>query len=309
MVQMTTKTLLPQRYPNRDFFIADILDASPRDDIASMENPVFSLSKNPDREIRKYEHNGHTLTVTPSVLGRANIWDKDLLIYCTSQLISGINLGREPSQTVRITGYDLLTATNRHTGGKDYDRLEQAFERLSGTRLKTNIETGDSKDRQGFGLIDSWKIIEHKGDDRMSSIDVRLSDWLYRAVLSKEVLAISPDYFRLRGGIERRVYELARKHCGSQARWSIGIELLHKKAGSQSPVKRFRHEIKRIANSEIMPDYKLHVDSDKDQLVVYNRKGRKAAKAQFDDTMKTLFTPQQTNKTSKTREKQLSFGL
>jgi len=274
---MTTKTLLPQRYPNRDFFIADLLDAAPRDDMASMEHPIFSLSKTPDKEIREYEHNGNRLTVTPSVLGRANIWDKDLLIFCTSQLIAGINRGREPTQTIRITGYDLLKATNRHTGGKDYARLEQAFERLVGTRLKTNIETGDSRDRQGFGLIDSWKIIEHKEDERMSSIDVKLSDWLYRAVLSMEVLSISPDYFRLRGGIERRVYELARKHCGNQAKWCISIELLHKKTGSQSPVKRFRHEVKRIANSDIMPDYRLHFDNEKDQLAVFNRKGKKAA--------------------------------
>jgi len=245
---MNNKTLLPQRHPNRDFFVADILDASPRDDLASMESPVFSLSKNPDRTIRKYEHNGVTLTVTPSMLGMANIWDKDILIYCTSQLIAGINLGREPSQTVRITGYDLLKATNRHTGGKDYDRLEQAFERLAGTRLKTNIETGDNRDRQGFGLIENWKIAERNDDDRMSHIDVKLSDWLYRAVLSKEVLSISPDYFRLRGGIERRIYEIARKHCGKQASWRISIELLYKKTGAKSPIKRFRHEVKRIAN-------------------------------------------------------------
>jgi hypothetical protein len=77
--------------------------------------------------------------------------------------------------------------------------------------LKTNIETSTSKDRQGFGLIDSWKIIEHKEDERMSSIDVKLSDWLYRAVLSMEVLSINPDYFQLTGGIERRVYELSRR--------------------------------------------------------------------------------------------------
>lgn len=275
IVKMAVKTLLPQRHPNRDFFIADLLDASPKDDMASMENPIFSLSKTPDRIIREYGHNGNTLTVTPSVLGRANIWDKDVLIYCTSQLIAGINLGREPSQTVRIVGYDLLTATNRHTGGKNYEQLEQAFERLAGTRLKTNIETGNSRDRQGFGLIDSWKIIEDKNDDRMSRIDVKLSDWLYRAVLSKEVLSISPDYFRLRGGIERRVYELARKHCGKQASWKIGIELLHKKCGSQSPVKRFRHEIKRIVSSDIMPDYRLVFEVEKDQLAVFNRKGKR----------------------------------
>lgn len=113
----------------------------------------------------------------------------------------------------------------------------------------------------------------------MSSIDVKLSDWLYRAIQSMEVLSISPDYFRLRGGIERRVYELARKHCGSQAKWCIGIVLLHKKTGSQSPVKRFRYELKRIASSDIMPDYRLHLDSDKDQLIVFNKKGKKAAMA------------------------------
>lgn len=288
---MTIKTLLPQRHPNKDFFIADILDASPKDDLASMENPVFSLSKNPDRSVKEYEHNGAKLTVTPSVLGMANIWDKDILIYCTSQLIAGINNGREPSQTVRITGYDLLTATNRHTGGKDYDRLEQAFERLAGTRLKTNIETGDGRDRQGFGLIENWKIVELDDDSRMSHIDVKLSDWLYRAVLSKEVLSINPDYFRLRGGIERRIYELARKHCGKQSSWRIGTKLLHKKSGSRSAIKRFRHEIKRIASSDIMPDYRATYDAEKDQLVFYNRKGSKAAKAQFDDQIKTLFKP------------------
>jgi len=284
---MTDKTLLPQRHPNKDFFIADILDAAPRDDVASMEHPIFSLSKNPDKTIQEYEHNGATLTVTPSVLGKANIWDKDILIYCTSQLIAGINLGREPSQTVRITGYDLLISTNRHTGGKDYDRLEQAFERLAGTRLKTNIETGDSRDRQGFGLIESWKIAERGNDDRMSHIDVKLSDWLYRAVLSKEVLSINPDYFRLRGGIERRVYELARKHCGKQASWKISVGLLHKKSGVKSPVKRFRHEIKRISNSDITPDYRMRYNAEKDQLTFYNRKGGKAAKAEFDDQMQT----------------------
>jgi len=288
---MPNKTLLPQRHPNKDFFIADILDASPRDDLASMENPVFSLSKNPDRTIQEYEHNGATLTVTPSVLGKANIWDKDILIYCTSQLIAGINLGREPSQTVRITGYDLLTATNRHTGGKDYERLEQAFERLAGTRLKTNIETGDGKDRQGFGLIENWKIVERDNDDRMSHIDVKLSDWLYRAVLSKEVLSINSDYFRLRGGIERRIYELARKHCGKQASWKIGIKLLYKKSGAKSPVKRFRHEMKRIAASDITPDYRLRYDAEKDQIIFYSRKGNKAAKAMFNDEVKQLFKP------------------
>lgn len=273
-----TKTLLPQRHPNRDFFIADILDAVPKSDMGSMENPIFSLSKKPDMTERHYEHNGNTLLVIPSGRGLATIWDKDILIYCVSQLVAGINRGRQPSQTVQITAYDLLISTNRHTGGKNYDQLEDALNRLRGTTLNTNLMTNGKAERRGFGLIDSWKVIE-RSDERMTAVEIKLSDWLYRAALGREVLSINPNYFRLRGGVERRVYELVRKHCGNQSCWKIGIELLHKKTGSRSPVKRFRHEIKRIAASDIMPDYRLLFDAEKDQLAVFNKKGKRAAMA------------------------------
>src|SRR5467141_940063 len=73
--------LLPDRHPNRDFFVADILDWALKDDRHTMEHPMFSLSKKPDRKIRHYEHNGSTVTVEPSVRGMATIWDKDILIY------------------------------------------------------------------------------------------------------------------------------------------------------------------------------------------------------------------------------------
>ena len=49
-----------------------------------------------------------------------------------------------------------------------------------------------------------------------------------------EVLTLHRDYFRLRKPLERRMYELARKHCGKQDEWSISLELLRKKCGSAS---------------------------------------------------------------------------
>ena len=289
------KTLLPQRHPNKDFFIADILDAAPKSDMGSMENPFFSLSKKPDMCERYYEHGGNTLTVIPSGRGMATIWDKDILIYCVSQLVAGINRGREPSQTIQITAYDLLTSTNRHTGGKNYDQLEDALNRLRGTTINTNLVTNGKADRRGFGLIESWRVLE-RADERMTAVEIKLSDWLYRAALGHEVLSINQDYFRLRGGLERRIYEIARKHCGNQSSWRIGIELLHKKSGAKSPVKRFRYEIKRIAGSDITPDYRLNYDSEKDQVTFYNRKGAKAAKAIFDDEFKQLFKPENNKK-------------
>lgn len=261
----------------------------PKSDMGSMENPIFSLSKKPDMVERHYEHNGNTLEVIPSGRGMATIWDKDILIFCVSQLVAGINLGREPSQTIRVTAYELLTATNRHTGGKNYEQLEAAFVRLRGTTLKTNLQTEGKAERRGFGLIEHYAIIERSdNDDRMVAVDIKLSDWLYRAATGLEVLTVNPDYFRLRGGLERRIYELARKHCGKQASFKIGLELLYKKTGSRSPLKQFRHSIKSIASADITPDYKVVFNAELDQVRFYSRKSKKAAQAEAMDAIKAM---------------------
>ena len=150
--------LLPDRHPNRDFFVADLLDWALKDDRHTMEHPMFSLSKKPDHRVRHYEHNGNTVTIKPGADGLANIWDKDILIYAVSQLVEGLNQGREIHRTVRITAYDLLVSTNRHTGGGDYEQLASAFGRLSGTRIETNIATNGERIRHGFGLLDEWRV-------------------------------------------------------------------------------------------------------------------------------------------------------
>jgi len=283
--------LLPDRYPNRDFFVADILDAMPKDDMASMEHPMFSLATQPDIKPRHYERNGNSITITPSVLGLATIWDKDILIYCISQLMAGINRGRDPSQVIRITAHDLLVSTNRETGGVNYQRLVSAFERLQGTNITTSIKTNDETIKRGFGLIEWWEIIEKsENDNRMVGVEVKLSDWLYNAVLGKELLTINREYFRLRGGLERRLYEIARKHCGSQTKWSIGLDSLFEKSGAKCTQKLFKSRVKKIALSNVLPDYKMRFDNNKNLFIFYNRKGIKAAKSEFDDQMKLLFS-------------------
>jgi plasmid replication initiation protein len=265
--------LLPDRHPVRDFFIADILDWALKDDRHSMEHPMFALSKIPDIRERRYEHNGNSITVTPSIKGLATIWDKDILIYAVSQLVAAMNAGRQDlSPTIRLTAYDLLVSTNRHTGGGDYDQLQKAFERLAGTRITTDIRTNGVRQREGFGLIDGWKIIEkHPVNGRMAAIELRLSDWLYNAILGREVLTLSRDYFRLFGGLERRLYELARKHCGHQTKWTIGVDLLHKKTGSTATLRKFRELLKKTAETDALPDYRILYDPENEQAVFYTK--------------------------------------
>jgi Replication initiator protein A len=80
--------LLPARHPTGDLFVCDIFDAVPKGDMASMEHPIFSLSTKPDLRIRRYEHGTNYVEITPSVKGLATVHDRDILIYCISQLIA-----------------------------------------------------------------------------------------------------------------------------------------------------------------------------------------------------------------------------
>jgi plasmid replication initiation protein len=268
--------LLPDRHAQHDLFVCDVADAVLKDDMASMEHPFFSLSKKPETSVRRYENGDRWLEVVPSVKGLATIYDKDLLIYCISQLIAKINEGESPSPYVSIVAKDLLVFINRSVGGKDYEALVEALERLDGTRVRTNVKTGGEEEFEGFGLIDSFKLRRSEKTGRILEIAVKLSDWVFRSIEAKEVLTLHRDYFRLRKPIERRVYEIARKHCGKQDSWKISLEMLQLKCGSRAPIKGFRHDIRQLAKGDHLPDYSLTIDDADDSVTFLSRSALKA---------------------------------
>ena len=271
--------LLPNRHPTPDLFVCDIFDATPKGDMGSMEHPIFSLSTKPDHRVRRYEHNGKFIEVKPSADGLATVHDRDVLIYCISHLIAAINGGREISQTVSFKAHDLLLSTNRMTNGQSYEALKAAFERLSGTRISTNIVTGGKEEFETFGIIERARIVRETRDGRMQEIEIKLSDWVFSAVQAKEVLTLHRDYFRLRRPIERRMYELARKHCGRKSEWRIGLNLLRKKCGSGSTLKEFKRLVGRVIKDDQknshMPDYRVSMEENNggEDIVVFENRG------------------------------------
>ena len=261
--------LSPVRHPQIDFFIADILDVSIKDDLASMEHPFFAL-KAGDMRVRTYERNGNSVIVKPGHDGCATIHDKDVWIYCISQIIEAMNRGREDiSRTVRFTAHDFLVTTNRQTSGQGYKLMGDALARLRGTSIETNIVTDGKRERGFFGLIDSGRVIESDKTGKAVAVEVTLSDWLYRSIKAKNVLTLSRDYFRIRKPIDRRIYELARKHCGTQKSWQCAVKTLHEKSGSTDAVRNFKGVVKALADSDELPGYKVSLEAD---LVTFTRR-------------------------------------
>lgn len=267
------KTLRPYKHKQLEFFIADDVDICTfRDEMASMEHPFFAL-KGGDTKVREYKNSNVTVTVKPNSDGLATVFDKDIWIYSISKLQEAINNNQPISRTIAFTPYDFFITANRDAGGRSYIELEKALSRLKGTTIKTNIlYSEDQQETIEFGLIDSWRIIEKKkGKLDIGMVEVTLPDWLYQAIKKTKVLQISPDYFRIRKAIDRRIYEIVRKHCGSQQEFVISLEKLLMKTGSATTLKDFRQKIKPLCANNDLPDYQILFDPLTDKVIFRNR--------------------------------------
>ena len=264
--------LLPVRHDEPDLFICDILDATPKGDRASMEHPLFSLSTKKDMRPLEYENGRARLVIEPShTHGRANIFDRDILIYILSQLMAAQEEGHQIGRRVSVCAHDLLQATNRHTSGQAYATLKAALTRLQFTQIQTNIHDHGIAEWRSISFVTESRITKEDASGRMLDIEVEIGDWLVKAVENKNVLTLNKRYFQLRKPLERRLYELARKHCGSQPEWRCGLDKLQIRTGSISTPKEFKRLVKAIAKmdeeEDHMPDYTIRLVGD----VVYFR--------------------------------------
>ena len=271
-------TPLRPMYPVRhrpSLFSVDIGSISLKDVQQQMEHPFFTLSKKPDLETRRYEdRHGNSIEISPHSLGLPTIYDKDVLIYAISHVMAQRNRGEAVSRRIILYAADMLEFANRPLGGTQYRALDKALTRLRGCTIKTNIKTGDIYQTEIFGLIERANFKRKYGwNGRLQHVEITLSEWLWNAIEANQVLTLHPDYFRLRKPIERRIYEIARKHCGKQSSWQIGLALLKDKAGSKSPLFLFRQAVRKLTVEGDLLDYRLEYDRARDMAMFRRTEG------------------------------------
>ena len=247
------------------------LHAPPKADRSGLELPLFALRAG-DRKERVYEDANCRVHIIPSTLGAATQHDKDVLLFCISQLVAARNRGLTIiPRTVVTPMAAILTYCRRGTGGADYERLMHALTRLRGTTIRTNRITGGREITDGFGLIDSYRIVRSQKGQRQEEVEVTLSEWLCNAIDDLDVLTLDPSYFALRSGLDRRLYELARKFCGNQRSWPVKVTTLLHKSGSRSCEKDFRRKLRQIIEADSLPSYRLELDSRGDRVTILAR--------------------------------------
>lgn len=169
-----------------------------KDDVSSMEYPIFSLSKSKGTGIRVYSRGGKMLKVIPSALGAATVFDKDILLYCISQIVKAHDAGMKVSRRLKIAVHPFLIGTRRSAGGASYERALDMCRRLRGTTIETNVKTNEREQVEGFGLIEDYKVMQYtKNGKGALELALTIANWLYRAALGSDILMLHPDYFSL----------------------------------------------------------------------------------------------------------------
>ena len=245
------------------FDIDSPLHGKMRGERSIMDFPFFVLSKQRHMEPIEYRQEGRTIEIRPSATGVATMYDKEILLYAASLIAQMIEDGLDVEQDVIFTAHDFFRVTGvARPSKRDYARFGDAFERLQGTQIKTNIETGSKIERGWFSWLSEAQAEYEKlpsGEERLKYVRLRMCNWLFRAIQrDRRIYHYHHDYFRL-GTVERRLYEIAHCYCGD-GEVRIELEALQRKVGSTASARKFKQTLKLVEIENRLPEYEICLD-------------------------------------------------
>lgn len=228
-----------------------------------MAHPFFALSRRTTPIDYKSTDGSIFVKVEPGPNGIATIQDADVLMYAIDSIATART---EVDRELVIKPGDILRATGAATGGLQYEALAQAVARLTTTRVTTNAQP-DGKP----GPVVTFTWLE--AADRLGkNWQITASAWIAEGARSSAILKVSSSYFDLRG-MSRCMYLLARKHVGQQDRpWLIRTSKLWLKMGSSDTLAHFRHNLKKLAAADQLPDFRLAWEEGTDGMLYVSRR-------------------------------------
>ena len=252
--------------------------STPKAEVPFLELPIYSLSKCKTMEIRRIESKHGFINIIPGGHGMPTIWDRDILLFIAGELSRALDKKLPISPVVRFSVMDYLRATHRSFGGNSYTLFREGLSRLHTTSIETDLITNGKVFTRAFHLIEGYSILnpnEQKVEESRISVEVRLNDWSLNAILGREILSISPEYYKIQNATKRRLYEIARKGCGHQEKWAIRLELLYERTGIRSQLREFRYNLKKILAENDLPDYAITAD-DSLSLITFSKKAKES---------------------------------
>ncbi|WP_374294915.1 replication initiator protein A [Sphingomonas sp.] len=234
------------------------------------EFPFFALTKKAQMTPMIFESGDARIEINPSKTGVATIYDKEILLYIASLMAARMEQGEQVERVMSFTANDLFRVTGTNASARSYTSLKASLNRLQGTQIITNIETGGEGSDSAFSWLLKADIKYTKlpsGERRVKRVEVMVCDWLYRAILTdRRIAAYHLDFFKL-GPIERRLYELAKFNCiDDEAGFTIDLEALATRVGCATDkrgLEYLKKQLRDVADKQPLPEYTVMLDEEK----------------------------------------------
>jgi plasmid replication initiation protein len=272
------------------FFVPTIYDAPIKDDVNLMDVAPFSLSKKAANGVIKYELKDSNIRIEGGAeSGLATVFDYDIFLNMVSYLAEEVRRykideakGLRPTLPARIyrpSSSHILKFCRRSDGGKAYEDLEAALDRLNNTTIKIiNLGGGKRREVDSRPLLGRYRVVSRTSTNKIDLVELTIPDWVYEAVVQNEktlpLLTMHEDYFLISSGLGRFIYRLARKAAGKgEARY--GLKELHKRSGSTQELRKFAYDLRQfVKRTEAfpMPGYDLSLLEGKEGAVLHMKK-------------------------------------
>lgn len=215
-----------------------------RDEMNLAEFPLAVLSTRSNPSIKTLEFkdtvlgkNGETVKRTWVITGADKFGlptasDDEVLL---GLLKLSVDEGLE-SQKVYFTRYELLKILRWSTEGRSYARLQNAFDRLSGVRIKAANAFFDNETKshstKNFGIIDAYEINDGREADTKPSFFI-WSEELFKSFKVGFIKKLDLAFFLdLQSAVSKRMYRYLDKHFWYKSKVTINLfTLCHEKIG------------------------------------------------------------------------------
>ncbi|MBB5712363.1 replication initiator protein A [Sphingomonas xinjiangensis] len=233
------------------------------------EFPFFALSKKAQMTPMVFESGDARIEINPSKTGVATIYDKEILLYIASLMAERMETGESVDRVLSFTANDLFRVTSTNPSARSYTSLKASLNRLQGTQIITNIETGGEGSDSAFSWLlkaDIKYVRLPSGERRVKRIEVMVCDWLHRAILTdRRIAAYHLDFFKL-GPIERRLYELAKFNCLGDTSFEVDLNSLGERVGCATDkrgLEYFKKHLRDIVERDSLPEYTISLSEEK----------------------------------------------
>jgi plasmid replication initiation protein len=215
-----------------------------QNDRAIMAYHFFHLDRTPRNWPIQYDDGVVKVTVTGEAI--ATMFDLECMIYVISLMAQKMSRGESVDRQFHFAAGDFFRVAGWDDSGKSYKRMEEALDRLQGTKIRTNIVTGGERTKEGFSWLDNYKLVFKEDTGKLDRVSLTLCEWLWRAVkLDNNKFTYDPAYFDL-PPLEKRLYEMARAHVGNKG-FRMWIDRLQARVGCEDNPRSFKARLKKIS--------------------------------------------------------------